>query len=194
MAGQVESGDSYLVEEYNAGVLAAAIDGLGHGPAAAAAAKVATDTLSQNLSQPMISIVETCHKNLMGSPRGVAMSLASFGAADGTLTWLGVGNVQGLLIRVDDEVKPHRESLLMRGGVVGYNLPPLRVSQLRLTPGDRVVLASDGVSANFKDGSYLPGNPKSLANHILSVYNRKLDDALVLVVKYLGRANESSSG
>ena len=49
------------------------------------------------------------------------------------MTWLGVGNVDGFLLRADNQTKPAHESLFLRGGVVGYQLPSLRPSTLLLT-------------------------------------------------------------
>ena len=62
------------------------------------------------------------------------MSLASFNALDGAMTWLGVGNVTGLLLRADAGAERKRESLLLRGGVVGYRLPPLRPVAIPIAP------------------------------------------------------------
>src|SRR6266545_1885933 len=43
------------------------------------------------------------------------------------------------------------ESAPLRGGVVGFLLPPLRPSRLALERDDVVVLASDGIRAGFAE-------------------------------------------
>ena len=115
LSGEVESGDRCLVKPFPGGVLVAAVDGLGHGPEAAAAAARAIGTLERHAQDSVVSLVRRCHESLQGT-RGAVMSLASLSAAEGTMTWLGVGNVEGVLIRSDARMLPPRESLLLRGG------------------------------------------------------------------------------
>ena len=53
------------------------------------------------------------------------MSVAVLDARAETMTWVGVGNVEGVLLRAQAAVSPRRESLLLRGGVIGGRLPAL---------------------------------------------------------------------
>jgi len=46
----------------------------------------------------LVSLVQKCHEALRPT-RGVVLSLALIDFQLGTLTWLGIGNVQGVLIR-----------------------------------------------------------------------------------------------
>ena len=124
MSGQVVSGDHHLVKTSPDGALVAVVDGLGHGPEAAGAARAAVRLLEQHAKEPLISLVKSCHRGMLGT-RGVVMSVASFSADDETLTWVGVGNVEGVLLRAQAAVTPRRELLLLRGGVVGVRLPGL---------------------------------------------------------------------
>src|SRR5512145_2579545 len=100
MSGYAESGDQYLVKDVPGGVLVAAIDGLGHGEKAAVAAKAAVATLEQYPQEPLPALVNRCHKRLIGT-RGVVMSLALVDFTNRSLTWVGVGNVHGVLLRAD---------------------------------------------------------------------------------------------
>ena len=61
------------------------------------------------------------------------------------MTWLGVGNVEGVLIRADTRATPAAESVLLRGGVVGYQLPALQASVVPVSRGDLLILATDGI-------------------------------------------------
>ena len=79
------------------------------------------------------------------------------------LTWLGVGNVEGLLVRADVLARPSRNAVLQRGGVVGYQLPPLRASVLAVGPGDTLIFATDGVRTRFADGLDLDRPPQEIA-------------------------------
>ncbi|HEU5263258.1 MAG TPA: hypothetical protein VFU34_01375, partial [Gaiellaceae bacterium] len=94
--GQTESGDRYLATATPDGALVAVVDGLGHGAEAADAAKTAVRSLERDAQQPVVSLIQDCHRRLYGS-RGAVMSLAAFNPREGAMTWLGVGNVEGLL-------------------------------------------------------------------------------------------------
>ena len=186
-AGQTESGDRYLVTATPDGALVAVVDGLGHGAEAADAAKVAVRSLERNAQQRVIPLVRDCHQSLVGT-RGAVISVASFTAHDQTMTWLGVGNVEGLLLRAL-ATSPRRESLLLRGGVVGVHLPTLTAEIVPVTPGDTLILATDGVRSDFSSERLSQQDPPPmLADYILARWGKQDDDALVLVVRYLGLA------
>jgi negative regulator of sigma-B (phosphoserine phosphatase) len=189
LSGEYVSGDYALVKPFANGILAAAIDGLGHGEAAAAAAGLAAATLEMHAEEEPIALVERCHRALKGT-RGVAMSLASI-RVPGMMTWLGVGNVDGRLLRMFD-TPPSRETLSTRGGVVGYQLPPLRAYQLAVIAGDLLIFTTDGINSGY--GKYFPtADPllrhqpvQDIADRILTRFGKTTDDAVVLVMRYRG--------
>src|SRR4051794_39742540 len=123
LAGQGESGDAGLVVSLADGALVAVIDGLGHGGEAATAASAAVRVLSAAAHGSTVDLARRCHAALHGT-RGAVMTLACLDAARGTLEWLGIGDVEGVLMRAAGP--PARERVLQRGGVVGYQLPPPR--------------------------------------------------------------------
>src|SRR5207302_625292 len=98
--------------------LVAAIDGLGHGEGAAQASGLAVETLAREPSAPVDDQLRRCHERLKGT-RGAVMSLARFDSDRSEMTWSGVGNVEGMLLRLDPTANRRRESLLVFGGVVG---------------------------------------------------------------------------
>jgi phosphoserine phosphatase RsbX len=182
--GQGESGDLHLVCCNRSGVLIAAIDGIGHGEEAANVAKAAAGILRDLIDEPVITIVEQCHEKLRGT-RGAVLSLA-FVAADDMMTWLGVGNVQGVLMRADTERGNGQESLLLRGGVVGAQLPPLQATVLPISRGDTLIFATDGIRSDFSESLSPRENPQKAADRILNQYLNGNDDALVLVARLTG--------
>jgi serine/threonine protein phosphatase PrpC len=175
-----ESGDQYLVREMPSRVLVAVVDGLGHGPEAAAAAKAAVAVLDGCDDASLARLVTRCHENLRGT-RGAVLSLASI--EPGNLTWLGVGNVDGVLLRSGFGPPDH---LLVRGGVVGHRLPSLDVSRTPLGRGDTLVLATDGVHRRFVERPEVVYSAPPTAERILTDFGKDTDDALVMVVRYLG--------
>jgi negative regulator of sigma-B (phosphoserine phosphatase) len=187
LAGQGLSGDRHAVRPFPGGVLVAAIDGLGHGEEAARAADMAVATLVAYARDPVIQLVRRCHEAL-AKTRGVAMSVASIRAKDSTMTWVGVGNVEGVLVHVPTDGRQPRESITLRGGVVGYQLPSLRDSLVTVARGDTLILATDGITGGFADDLDPTQPPRRLADRILQEHCRGTDDALVLVARYLGGA------
>jgi serine phosphatase RsbU (regulator of sigma subunit) len=185
LAGQPVSGDLHVVKPFRNGILVAAVDALGHGEEAAAAAKIAVATLEAYAHESVIALVRRCHQALRGT-RGVAMSIASLNAEDNMMTWLGVGNVEGVLLRGGAEARPAHEYVLLRGGALGHELPPLRASLIPLTPGDTLIFATDGIRGGFIEGLTLNHSPQKMADLILAQHGRRADDALVLVARYIG--------
>jgi anti-sigma regulatory factor (Ser/Thr protein kinase) len=184
LPGQLESGDAAVVKPFPHGALAAAVDGLGHGQEAAGAARIARDVLERSAGAPLNDIVERSHRALQGT-RGAVMSLASFDARVGTMTWLGVGNVEAILVPSGGEASP-RSLMIPRAGIVGYRLPPLAPTVMPIRQGDTLIFATDGVSSDFAEEQELDGSPAHLAEWILDKAKKRTDDALVLVGRYIG--------
>ena len=162
-------------------------DGLGHGREAAEASEAAMAVLGAHAEESVISLIRRCHQALTRT-RGVALTLASFNSCDQTMTWIGVGNVESVLLRPDYTYPLDKEDLLLRPGVVGYQLPPLRASILSVSSGDLLVIATDGVRADFVKGLFLKDPPQKSAETILSHCKKGNDDALVFAARCFGNA------
>jgi serine phosphatase RsbU (regulator of sigma subunit) len=189
LAGQTVSGDLHLVTPINHGVLLATVDGVGHGEEATVAAQMAVAILEKHAQESVISLVKRCHE-VLTKTRGVVMTLASLNAVENTITWLGVGNVEGLLLRADANATHPSEGVLLRGGLVGYQLPTLQANVIPVAPGDLLVFATDGIRDDFPEGLTPTESPQQIADRILNRYLKGNDDALVLVARFLGIKNE----
>jgi hypothetical protein len=126
----------------------------------------------------------------MAHTRGAVMTLASVNAIDNTVTWIGVGNVEGRLLRRPAANPEGDESVLLRNGLVGLQLPALQAAVLPLAPGDMLVFATDGIRMGFESGLNRAGPPQRLAEQILVQHFKGTDDALALVVRYVGMSHE----
>lgn len=187
--GAEASGDLHMVRELDNGVLVAVVDGLGHGHDAQVAARLAIATLEAGPDREITKLVERCHA-VLNRTRGVVMSIASLDAERDTITWLAVGNVEGVLVRPG---APKREAILMRGGIVGHRLPPLRSATLSLSAGDLLVLATDGIREGFAE-KLRPGDRlQEIADNVLARYARPEDDALILAGRWHGRGKAGAS-
>jgi len=183
LAGESRSGDLAVFAPYDGGALVATIDGLGHGDAAADAAEAAAVQFRAHPGDPPDLLLKRCHDSLR-STRGVVATLAWFDLAAGELTWTGVGNVEGRLVRAGRQGDA-TDSPTLFGGVLGWSLPAVRLVRTPLRRGDCVVMATDGVAADF-GSSLQPGVPApEQAQRVLESHARGSDDALVVAVRYL---------
>jgi hypothetical protein len=192
LAGERESGDLHVVAPFAGGALVAAIDGLGHGPEAAAAARRAAEAMERDCPKPVADLLERCHEALRGT-RGAVITLASFDARANKMTWAGVGNIEGTLLRTEPRDGRPRESVMLVGGVPGHQLPSVRSNALDVWPGETLVLATDGVRGGYLDLVDIGDPPQQLADQLLSEYGKSTDDALVLVARYLGATDDQGA-
>jgi hypothetical protein len=183
LAGETESGDLHVVAPFDGGTLVAVIDGLGHGPQAALAARAAAEVLMEHPSDALSRLVVWCHEALRKT-RGAVMTLASFRSRGAELTWMGIGNVEGVLLRADD--KRASDAAPLRGGVVGFRMPAFREATVSLACGDTVVLATDGIRSGFSRGRSAAASPAHLSASILADHGKTTDDAMVIVARYVG--------
>jgi negative regulator of sigma-B (phosphoserine phosphatase) len=184
LPGQPASGDLSVVKPFEDGVLVAALDGVGHGEEAATAAAAAAAILEAHPAERLTLLVQRCHEALRAT-RGVTMSVASFNVSRGLVAWLGVGNVEGVLLRRGFMLGAAEKSLMLRSGVVGLQLPSLEVEVLQLAAGDTLIFATDGIQTDFTRGAARKYPPQTAAENILTRHGKATDDALVLVARYL---------
>ena len=189
--GQRRSGDAFLVQGTQSGVLVAVVDGLGHGEEAADVAQLALASLRKTAGQSLVGCIRACHEALHGS-RGAAITLGALDPRRGLMTWLAVGNVDAAVVmrRNHRGGTTRRCSVPLRGGVVGDRLPPLSEATVRLAAGDTLVAATDGVGPAFLDDVDLSLPPPVLSRRLHKSHARSDDDALVLVARWSARSDD----
>lgn len=191
LPGEVESGDLHAARVFPDGAVLAAVDGLGHGRDAAAAARLAVAILEAHAREPLLPLLRRCHEKLKGT-RGVVLSLAWLDVRENVMTWLGVGNVEGVLVRANPGEAPPRKRLVPAPGVVGSRLPALHPRQVALQRGDLLIFGTDGIDVSFAEAPIPNGSPEQIARRIRDRFARNTDDALVLVARYLGGGGGSA--
>ena len=192
LRGELESGDLYAVIARPRGPLVAVSDGLGHGYEAAFASKLAINVLTAQTHLSLPDLIKYCHQSLLRT-RGVALGIASLDCEEETMTWISVGNVADLLLHVNEAGTLEREHILMRNGVVGHRLPPLRSTTLGLHRGDLLVFATDGIREGFQTDVRPDARPQDIADRILARHGKSTDDALVLVARWRGGASANGA-
>jgi phosphoserine phosphatase RsbX len=183
--GEGRSGDLAVFAPSQRGGLVAVIDGLGHGDAAADAAELAAAIIERHADYPPQQLLDRCHEELRRT-RGAVMTLAWFDLEARTMDWTGVGNVEARFVRAGAGVDARHDSPVVLGGVVGYNLPQVRMGTVALEPGDAVAMATDGVAADYSVSLESGVPAQQLAERVLDKHGKGTDDALAVVVRYLG--------
>lgn len=183
LPGEKESGDLSLIKRVGAGTLVAVVDGLGHGQDAASAAHAAVGAVDRYAREPLSDLVRRCHEALVGL-RGVVLGVAYLDPQAATLTWLGVGNVGGVLLRADAGSRPARVTLVPSAGFIGAEQIHPTTRSVPLALGDTVILYSDGIRDGFADAVVLAHSPQEIADFVITRHSKGNDDALVLVARY----------
>ncbi len=162
------------------------LDGLGHGPEAAKAARAAVETLKNARGERVEVLVQLCHRMLSGT-RGAAMTLARVDFEAGQLYWTGVGNVTANLVAKGATGLQFRSSARLAAGIVGFRIPEISPAQVvPIRTGDLIVIASDGIAEDHLDHIDFAGSATAIAEHILAKHAKETDDALVLAARHRG--------
>jgi negative regulator of sigma-B (phosphoserine phosphatase) len=176
---QLVSGDVYVVIEQAEGqLLAAVVDGLGGGEEAAHAARGAEQVIREHAEWPLQDLVQRSHIALHAT-RGAVIGLLRLDPRRNEASYVGVGNI-GVQAYSRHSIKP-----ISKNGILGFRLPTLLEMHYTYEPGDLFILYSDGISARFAlDGQIdIRQPPQCIADQILAIYGKQIDDATVVVIK-----------
>jgi len=187
LRGEQISGDHPIAIHINdEAALFGVLDGLGHGPAAATAARRAADALSRSPNERLEVLIQLCHRALAGT-RGAAITLARVDFRTDTLTWTGVGNVSANLVARDAIGTHIRSSARLSAGIVGYRIPEIKPAQVvSIRAGDLIVIASDGIAEDHLEHIDFAATATGIAERILGKHAKENDDALVLAARHRG--------
>lgn len=175
------NGDGWSVSDCGPLWRFAVVDGLGHGPQAAHAAKVILRTLETSPLEDIDGTLQACHEAAR-STRGAAVSIAVVDLDQRTLTFGGLGNVEGRLVTTAGQAR-----LVSARGIVGAALRKSRPVSFELPESWLLLLHSDGVSARLTlewTGEHLSKSQLQIcADSLVEQWGRALDDATVLIAQ-----------
>jgi negative regulator of sigma-B (phosphoserine phosphatase) len=173
MPGEHKNGDAVLVRETPTGaVMLAVIDGLGHGPDAAAASQAAVTSLNAlPFDSNVTDAMREMHERLRGT-RGAAATLCILRGS--VLEACAVGNVA--LLTTSCSIP-----LVLSAGVLGHQVAKFRVCSAQVKAGARLALLSDGISTRFRLEELRQLDAEGACREIMARYRRKEDDASVLM-------------
>ena len=180
MAGEEACGDGWAVSCDIDGATLLGVDGLGHGPEAAKAARAAVETLGRRRATAPADVVRDVHDALRVT-RGAAMSVARIDYAAADLRFAGIGNVNCVV--QDGE---SRRTLVSHNGIVGHNMRKVQEFDTACPPGALCIMHSDGIQTQWNLADY-PGlqmrTPVLVAAILVRDFTRGRDDAMVLVAR-----------
>ncbi len=172
-------GDSWWAEELNGICTVAVVDGLGHGPMAFDASRRAIEVVRLNPGWPPGRLVGAAHEALRGS-RGAAIGVARVAPGEGTLTFAGVGNIEGAVVWPGGNKR-----LVSHNGTLGHEISHIQ-EFIDRWPGDAsLVLHSDGLGTHWTLDRYpglLTKDPSVVAGVLYRDFDRGYDDTTVVVV------------
>lgn len=185
--GEQLCGDQAVaVDVDGAAALFGVLDGLGHGPAAAAAAVAGVEALANARKERLEVLVALSHRVLTGT-RGAAMSLARIDFETSKLSWTGIGNVRANLVAKSVGGVQVRSSARLVGGIVGYRIPETRPAQVvSMRTGDLLLITSDGISEDYLDHLDFAASAVDIAEQVLAKHAKETDDAMVLAARHRG--------
>ncbi len=173
------SGDAWRIDWDGDTCCIAMVDGLGHGPQAAAAAAAATSTLAAHPALDLVTAMQECHKALQGT-RGAALLMIRIAVEARELTFAGVGNVEAQLWS-----SGQTKHLVSDRGIVGGALPRVRPVTISLEAEWLLLMYTDGIRNRFDLPTLLQtaAGADTLAHALLNDWSRSTDDATVLVAQ-----------
>lgn len=169
-------GDSFVIEQHNGTVLAAVIDGLGHGYESSVAATRAVEVIRESADLSVGAILQRCHQELRVT-RGAAVGILKI-EEEGAGEFCGIGNIEV------QAVNGQAPSVFCLAGIVGHNMRSSKVMRFTMKPGDIYCVMSDGVSTRGNLKACLPGAPETVARRIVESWGKDHDDATAVILGF----------
>lgn len=178
--GETACGDAWTVVPGSWGTALLLVDGLGHGPSAAAAAGEAVRIFrSQTAYQPE-QVLAVLHAGLR-STRGAAGAVAVIDPRRREIHYAGVGNIGATILTGDGA-----RSLVSHNGTLGLQMRKTQAFTYEWPSGALLVAHSDGLTSRWKLDSY-PGlfrqDPALVAAVLYRDHARRRDDVSVVVCR-----------
>jgi anti-sigma regulatory factor (Ser/Thr protein kinase) len=176
--GEEACGDGWSARPHSDGMTLIVVDGLGHGPLAAEAARAALSVFDSCHERALSEILERIHGALR-STRGAAVSVARLDLTRSHVQFAGIGNVSGTLM-----TGPVVRKMVSHNGTAGHTVKRIQEFTYDFTGRPLVLLCSDGLGTNWSLDRY-PGlavrHPSLIAGVLYRDFTRGRDDVTVLV-------------
>lgn len=180
MTGETACGDGWGIA---CGATAATVlvaDGLGHGPLAQDASRLAVQTTLADPERPAGILLEDVHGALRAT-RGAAVAVVRIDMLAEQLLLAGVGNIACHVWSAGT-----RRQMVSHNGIVGSNLRKVQEFPAPWGPGAMMIMHSDGLGTRWNLDDYRglsACHPAVIAAVLYRDFSRGRDDVTVLVVR-----------
>jgi anti-sigma regulatory factor (Ser/Thr protein kinase) len=178
--GEAVCGDGWSVLQGRGCLIAFVVDGLGHGPDAAAAARAAISAVEKNAQHEASQIMDSVH-NALRPTRGAAAAIVMIEAESERCTYCGIGNISAS-VRGEGNAR----NMVSHNGILGHQVRRMQEFQYPFPKGALLVMHSDGVATHWDLAAY-PGlearHPALVAAALYRDHSRGRDDTTVLVLR-----------
>jgi anti-sigma regulatory factor (Ser/Thr protein kinase) len=178
--GELVSGDTWAVSRRDGKASVLLADGLGHGPSAHEAARVAAAAFRAHAADPPAQVAQHIHAALRPT-RGAAIAVAQVDRSDNLIRFAGLGNIAGTIVN-DGATR----SVVSHHGTAGHDARRIQEFTYPWATGARLVLHTDGLATRWTLDAY----PGLLTKHAVLVaavlyrdFRRGRDDTTVVVVR-----------
>jgi anti-sigma regulatory factor (Ser/Thr protein kinase) len=185
--GENVAGDDWAFRAQHDRCAIVVADGLGHGPEAAQASRVACATATEEFARAPAEQIAAMHAALRPT-RGAAAAVAVLRPAHDVGAFCGVGNISALA-----RVGATSRSLVSHNGTLGHHMRKAQEFAFPFPRGGLLIMHSDGINTHW-DLSQYPGltarHPAVIAAVLFRDCQRGNDDATVVVARLAGPAGE----
>lgn len=179
--GFTVNGDAYVLRFLGGRrVLAAVIDGLGHGVDAHEAAVAAQRAVEASAGLDLVGLFQEAHQ-LLRRTRGAVMAVAVLHLDERRMEFLGVGNIEAILLHEKTSTQ-----LTSLGGTVGHSMRSVRPFEYPWDGHHTLVMCSDGIRSAWRTETpreILRAHPDILTETLVKGFSRETDDATAIGIR-----------
>jgi anti-sigma regulatory factor (Ser/Thr protein kinase) len=178
--GETVCGDAWAMKEEGGVTLCLVADGLGHGPSAADAARVAVRVFLECSPLTPVEALQRIHLALRGT-RGAAVAVAAVDIERAVVHYASIGNITATVV-----TGGATRSLMSHNGTVGHEARKFQELSYPFSPSGMLVMHSDGLATRWTLDAYpglSPRDPALIAGVLFRDFQRGRDDVTVLVAR-----------
>ncbi len=183
VAGETECGDAWDARPTGQLGRFLVVDGLGHGPQAAVAARRAIETFERRSQETPQEFLAAAHGALAGT-RGAAAAMLSVDLHTRAIRFAGVGNIAATLC-----ADSGNRGLISHNGILGVQVRKFQAFDYTWPADSLLVMHSDGLRTRWSLADY-PGvqlrHPSVVAGVLARDFDRGSDDLTVVVARLGG--------
>lgn len=178
--GETECGDDWAVIESSGRIVVFVVDGLGHGPAAATAARAAVAAATRHAARDAADIIDAVHAALRPT-RGAAAAVAVLQIEKALCTFCGVGNIAA---SIRGPSSPR--NLVSHNGILGHQVRKVQEFQYPFPRHALLIAHSDGLATHWDLAPYSGlemRHPALIAAALFRDHARGRDDVTVVALR-----------